>query len=59
MTGYLAWLIGVQESDVMAYLGMSEWPGHWTVKAQHRMRSLGITSEREALEMYRQHCLYG
>lgn len=59
MTGYLAWLIGVQESDVMAYQDTSEWPTHWAVKAQHRMRSLGISTEREALEMYRTQAFYG
>ena len=59
MTGYLAWLIGVQESDVMAYLDTSQWPSHWTMKAQHRMTLLGITTEHEALAMYREHCLYG
>lgn len=59
MTGYLAWLIGVQESDVVAYRDTSDWPSHWTAKAQHRMRSLGITTEHEALDMYREHCLYG
>jgi hypothetical protein len=59
MTGYLAWLMGVQESDVMAYRDTTEWPSHWTIKAQYRMRSLGVSSEREALDMYRTQYLYG
>lgn len=53
MAGYLAWLIGVQESDVMAYQDTTEWPTHWPARAQHRMRSLGIQDEREAFALYR------
>jgi len=56
---FLAWLIGVDVSAVLAYLDVADWPTHWTVKAQHRMRSLGITSEQEALETYRTQLIYG
>ncbi|MGC9439242.1 hypothetical protein [Streptomyces sp. WG5] len=55
---FLAWLIGVDVAAVLAYREV-QWPIHWVVKAQHRMRSLGITSERDALEMFRTQHLYG
>ena len=59
MTAYLAWLIGVSESEVQAYLYTTQWPSHWTFMAQHRMRALGVSTEREALNMFRTQCLYG
>lgn len=55
---FLAWLIGVEVAAVLAYREC-EWPTHWVAKAEHRMRSLGIRTEQEALSMFRTQYIYG
>lgn len=55
---FVAWLVGVDADDVKAYRDVADWPSHWAGKAQHRMRSLGITSEAEAFQVFRTQHFY-
>lgn len=57
--GFIAWLVGVEKSDVQTYRDVADWPSHWAMKAQHRMRSLGASSEQEAMSIYRTQLIYG
>ena len=56
---FIAWLVGVDVSDVVAYRDVADWPTHWAAKAQHHLRALGIGSEREALSVFRSRYYYG
>jgi hypothetical protein len=52
-TRFIAWLVGVDVSAVLAYREVADWPSHWVARAQHRIDALGVTSEHEAMELYK------
>lgn len=56
---FLAWLVGVDVNAVRAYRDIADWPSHWAAKAQHRMRSIGVQSHQEAIQVYRTQLIYG
>ena len=49
---FLAWLIGVNASDIEAYGDIADWPTHWVARAHHRMSALGVSSQSEALALF-------
>jgi hypothetical protein len=49
---FIAWLVGVEPAAVKAYRDVSDWPSHWAAKAQHKMRSLGLSSQRDAMSAF-------
>jgi hypothetical protein len=51
-TRFIAWLVGVDVSAVKAYEDVADWPTHWASKAQHRLSSLGISSQSEAMALF-------
>lgn len=49
---FIAWLVGVEPAAVQAYGDVSDWPTHWVVKAQHKLRSLGVSSQSDAMSAF-------
>jgi hypothetical protein len=49
---FIAWLVGVDVNAVRTYPDVSDWPSHWAAKAQHKMRSLGVSSQRDAMSAF-------
>lgn len=49
---FIAWLVGVEPAAVKAYRDVTDWPSHWAAKAQHHLRSLGVSSQSDAMSAF-------